>query len=465
MKKLLKFGWIVGFVLIGVAVIMLGSIFKTPPQKIETAEFATKAKVISVPKLKLKINAIGYGHVKAAQNWDAVAEVAGKVVFLSDKLKDGEFVSQGDELLSIDPSSYQLALSQITAQIETSKIKDETTQLSIKTRSQELALLEKEFQRQQKLAKKGNISRSTLDTTQRNLLSTKANLQTLESSLLINRAEREVLQVQLEQAKQDLARTHLIAPMGARITEVKVSESQYANRGQLLFRADGIDAAEIESQFPVGKLRPLVNTAKSSSDEQSTVSANWVPGVKGLSALVSVQRGDNKVSWDATISRVSASINPQTQTLGIVARVERPYDQAESGRKPPLIGDLFVQVELQGKNENKFTVIPSSALHEGRVYVMNEQQRLEFRSVKIAFHQDGYVVIKKGLKPKQKIITSDLVPAIEGMLLKPVNDNKTMKQLLLDAMGSIPEEFKQRMSQGKGGKANKDKTNAQGTAK
>ena len=448
MKKWLKLGWVASFVLVGIAVMVLGSKFKTPPQKIEIAEFATKAKVISVPKLKLKINAIGYGHVKAAQTWDAVAEVAGKVVFLSDKLKDGEFISQGEQLLSIDPASYQLALSQIGAQIETSKIKDETTRLSIKTRQQEVGLLEKEFERQQKLAKKGNVSKSTLDSTERSLLGARANLQTLESNLLINRAEREVLRVQQEQAKLDLARANLIAPMAARITEIKVSEFQYANRGQLLFSADGIAIAEVEAQFPVGKLRPLVTSSMLSVNKPTDATGNWVPGVKGLSAKVSIQHGDRKVSWDATISRVSATINPQTQSLGIVAQVEKPYLLAESGKRPPLISDMFVEVELLGKNENRFMVIPSLALHEGFVYVMNDELRLEFRPVQIAFHQDGYVAISKGLQPKEKIVTSDLVPAIEGMLLEPMKDNKSMKQLFMDTMGEIPAEFKQKMRQG-----------------
>jgi RND family efflux transporter MFP subunit len=453
-KNKLKVIWIVFFVLIGVAVIMLGSKFKTPPQKVETAEFATKAKVISVPKLKLKINAVGYGHVQATDNWDAVAEVAGRVIFTSEKLKDGEFVTEGEELLAIDPSSYQLALSQVEAQIETSKIKDETTQLSIKTRQQELVLLQKEFDRQQKLAKKGNVSQSTLDTTHRNLLTAKGNLQTLDNNLLINRAEREVLLVQLKQAQQDLARTKLIAPMDARITEVKISESQYANRGQLLFSADGINSADIESQFPIGKLRPLVSSSIGATGSDSA-SGNWVPGVKGLPALVSVQHGSHKISWDATISRVSATINPQTQSLGIVATVENPYEQAASTRRPPLISDMFVQVELLGQNSNKFTVIPSSALHEGKVYVMNDEKRLEFRQVKVNFHQDGYVVIKKGLKPKEKIVTSDLVPAIEGMLLTPMNDSKTMLQLFNDAMGEVPEAYKEKMQQRKKDKAAK----------
>jgi len=448
-KNKLKIVWIIFFVLIGVGVIILGSKFKKPLQEIEMAEFATKAKIISVPKLTLKINAVGYGHVKASDHWDAVAEIAGRIIFLSDKLKDGEFVAAGDELLVIDPSSYQLALSQVEAQIKTSKIKDETTQLSIKTRKQEVALLEKEFKRQQQMTKKGNVSQSTLDTTERNLLTAKGSLQSLQNNLLINSAEREVLLVQLDQAKQDLTRTRLIAPMDARITAVKISESQYANRGQLLFSADGINSVDIESQFPTGKLRPLVSSTIGAMKNETSTTGNWVPGVKGLPALVSVQHGSHKITWDAVISRVSATINPQTQTLGIVATVQNPYEQAESARRPPLISDMFVEVELLGQNSNKFTVIPSSALHEGRVYVMNDEQRLEFRPVQISFFQDGYVAIKTGLKPNEKIVTSDLVPAIEGMLLTPMNDSKTMMKLFTDAMGEIPEEYKQKMQQRK----------------
>jgi len=73
---------------------------------------------------------------------------------------------------------------------------------------------------------------------------------------------------------------------------------------------------------------------------------------------------------------------------------------------------------------------------------MNDESRLEFRAVKVDFHQDGYLAIRQGLKAKEKIVTSDLVPAVEGMLLKPMRDTKSMKQLLLDAMGSIPDDFK-----------------------
>ena len=446
MNKWLRLSPIVVMLVIGVAVILIGQRFKSHPQLIEKTEFSTRAKFIAVPRLPIKISASGYGHVRAAQQWDAVAEVAGKVVYLSDKLKDGEFVSRGEELLRIDPSSYQLALSQIEAQIAMSNIKDQTTELSINTRRQELALLDKEFRRQQQLAKQGNVSRSSLDTAERNLLNARVGLQTLENSLQVNRAEREVLQVQLQQAELDLQRTHLIAPMDVRITEVQVSDSQYANRGQLLFRADGIAAAEVESRFAVGQLRPLVMSSMAAANELGPAADVWVPGVKGLPARIVIEQGEQQISWEGQVSRVSANINPQTQTIGVVTRVEQPYAQARSGLRPPLVSDLFVRVELHTRNHTDFTVIPASALHQGKVYVINDEQRLEIRAVKVDFQQQGYAVIGKGLRPKERIVTSDLVPALQGMLLEPVKDNPTMKQLLLDALGEIPDEFKQKLS-------------------
>jgi RND family efflux transporter MFP subunit len=440
--------WLFVFIGLGVAVILIGSKFKSHPEKTQTEEFATKAKVIPVPKLQLKINATGYGHVKAADRWEAVAEVPGKVVYKSAQLKDGEFITEETELLRIDPSSYELAFSQIEAQIKASMIKDETTRLSIKTRSEEVELLQKEYDRQLNLSKKGNVSRTTVDTTHRNLLNARSNLITLENNLKINQAEREVLKIQREQALQDSNKTLIKAPMDVRITEVLISESQYANRGQKLFTADSTDAVEIEFQFPVGRLRPLVMTSLSTDESQAD---NWVPGVVGLQANISLEHGDHKAIWPAVINRVSASINPQTQTLGVVARVEKPYEAAQAGKKPPLISDMFVRVEILGRNSKKFMVIPDKAVHEGNVYVMNDENRLEIRPIKIYFRQKGYVAIKKGLNPKEKVVTSDLVPAIEGMLLKPMKDNKIMKHLLIDALGEIPQEFKEKMSQGKKG--------------
>ncbi|HAI69659.1 MAG TPA: efflux transporter periplasmic adaptor subunit, partial [Gammaproteobacteria bacterium] len=59
----------------------------------------------------------------------------------------------------------------------------------------------------------------------------------------------------------------------------------------------------------------------------------------------------------------------------------------------------------------------------------------EKRPVEIVFFQTDFVVIKNGLKKGEQLIVSDLIPAIEGMLLKPVNDLAMLETLLNAAQG------------------------------
>ena len=67
-------------------------------------------------------------------------------------------------------------------------------------------------------------------------------------------------------------------------------------------------------------------------------------------------------------------------------------------------------------------VIPRSALHEGRVYLSNAQQKLEIRPVNVLFNQDNLVIIESGLEVGEQIIINDLIPVIEGMPLQPKLD-------------------------------------------
>jgi len=56
--------------------------------------------------------------------------------------------------------------------------------------------------------------------------------------------------------------------------------------------------------------------------------------------------------------------------------------------------------------------------------------------LEVDFSQSNFVVVKNGLKKGEQVIISDLIPAIDGMLLKPVLDNKIMDALLNEAQGN-----------------------------
>ena len=126
----------------------------------------------------------------------------------------------------------------------------------------------------------------------------------------INAAERKILNTQKAAAKPDLRRTHLVAPFDVRIPDLKVNQAQYANKGQLLFLADDLDAAEIEARFPIGKFRPLMaGKTREQGDEGNTPAVQRTPVAVKLDAIVRLNTTTHTVEW-RLLFRVPARYYP-----------------------------------------------------------------------------------------------------------------------------------------------------------
>lgn len=432
MKKWIKRLWFVPPVIIGVAVLLLAPSLKEPPQKLENKERAIKVRFIDVLKLRIIPTAVGYGVSRPGRTWEAVAEVAGQVVWTSEKLKNGHFVGTGTELLRIDDSSYRLALAQIEAQHKATLVKYRTTKASLAIAERDLNLLRLELKRNQQLAARGTIAKTVLEEVERKVLNGEAAAQSLRNILATTSAEAEVLIPQKAIAELELSNTVLRAPFDVRIGEVKINQAQYANKGQLLFTADGMDVIEIDAQFPIGKLRPLIEGQKS---QPGPVAGAKRPGALGLAAVLRLHAGTHTIEWEARVDRVSGTIDPRTQTIGVVVAVDDPYSKAEPGKRPPLARNTFVEIELRGKPHTNQLVVPVFALHENKIYLLDENNRLVIRPVEVRFTQGGLAVISKGLRPGERIIVSDIVPAVEGMLLEPIKDERTTKRMIAEATG------------------------------
>jgi len=194
-----------------------------------------------------------------------------------------------------------------------------------------------------------------------------------------------------------------------------------------------LEIAEVEATFAIGRLRPLV---RSSRQEGPVVSG---AGVLGLGAGGRLRTPTHAIEWPARVERVAGAVDPQTQSLGVVVAVDRPAALAEPGRRPPLFRNTFVEVELVSKARDEQIVVPVSALHQGRIYVVNDENRLEVRQVEVNFTQGSYAVLQRGVKPGERIVTSDLASAVAGMLLDPQEDKKSKRRLVAEATGTEPQ--------------------------
>jgi multidrug efflux pump subunit AcrA (membrane-fusion protein) len=143
----------------------------------------------------------------------------------------------------------------------------------------------------------------------------------------------------------------------------------------------------------------------------------------GFKPTVRMDIGDGLTAeWAAEFVRISDSVDPQTRTMGIVVAVDRPMQKAIPGLRPPLSKGMFVQVSIAGRMQPDRIVIPRSVIRSGKIYIVNSENRLEIRPVKRLYNQQQVAIIGEGLQSGEIIVVSDIVPAVDGMLLKSVVD-------------------------------------------
>ena len=440
--------------IIAVAIVVMAHFLKKPIEKAAYLEKPVKVRIITLSKMTVQPKAFAYGTSVPGKTWNAVAEVSGKIAWKSEQLEDGNIIKAGTELLRIDDTSYRLTLDQLDARIKASEIKDKTIQSSIVIDELNLKLLNKDLKDKYGLSQRGAIAKSAVDDAQLKVYSAESEVQNLHNAAAINRADQDVLKAQKALAEYELSNTRIQAPFDVRVTEVKSHVAHFVNKGQILFSADDIKTAEINAQLTIGTLRPLIakiNAAKISNSSEAKESATHqrVPGALSLEAIVRLKTATHTIEWEGIVDRVAGLVDLQTQSIGIIVTVNDPYKQAQPGQRPPLTRNTFVEVELRGKPQPDQLLVPANAIHKNTdfkntaskntVYVLDNDNRLVIRPVKIKFSQSGYSVLSQGIKAGERIVISDLVPALPGMLLAPVEDRKSKKWLMVQAAGKRSE--------------------------
>jgi len=440
---------IIPAILIGLGIFAYQKKNSGKPVQMPIKERATSVRIIRVPQTAVFPFAMATGYVQPGQVWQAIAQVGGKVVALHPRLKQGVLINADEILVKIDPSDYELAIAYVETEIESVNVQlaqvdvhEGNDKASLAIERQALKIARDELQRKQKLFDFGSLSPSDVEKEQRNVLVQQQRVQALLNSINLHPVDRRrlktdlaKLETQLSTAKLNLERTTIRIPFNGRIASVNIEYQEFVGQGRVLVVADSIDTAEILVQMPMARLANLVQ-----SDvvvDAKNVDYAEIGKLIGLSASVQLQQNDDLIEWNAKVARVGHELDPRTRTVDIIIEVDKPYGRIQPGKRPPLVKGLFVDVRLSGRPQMESIVIPLSALQDRQVYFVNAENRLQRRNVILGIRGSDYVIVKEGLKPDERIVISDLVPAIEGMLLVPVDDTKALAQLISSVGGGI----------------------------
>jgi hypothetical protein len=439
MINLLKAGqrrWLVLFPLLGFIILVVLVKSKPDPALKSALEVAPLVTVEAAQLRKLQAVISGYGRAQSKETWQAVSEVSGRVIYRHADLQTGGMLPAGTVALKIDPVDYQLKLAQAKSDLNSAKAdsdrialnKNKMT-LSLELEKNRLKILEKELKRKKGLIKNGSISRSKVDQEQSNVYAQQQKVLDLQTSLKlipndieVAKAKIQVNESRVDEAQRKLDKTEIIIPFDARITAVNAELEQVINQQSVLINANHIGAMQIPAQFSFSDMKSLI--------QQSLTGLNNLgkgfPDIRNLNlqADIKLYSGDNVQTWAGKVTRISDTIDPQGNTISLIIEMENDWRKFDPINNPPVMNDMFVEVNVKAKANNVLSV-PLAAVHGGSVYVV-QGDVLRVKPVAVLFESGRYAVLDPNvantIKVSDLVIVTDLLPAVDGMLLRTVSE-------------------------------------------
>ena len=452
MRKLFQKSFILPLIVVLAVALVIYKVKSKPPIAHADLQYPEKTvEVITLKEIPFRARATAYGNVEPAVLLKAKAEVSGKISYIHPSLKQGGSLAKGTVVLRIEPTIFEFSLEQSKAGLVGSRsslkqleVEEKASYSSLALAKKNLLVGEKELNRLRVIREKGLIARSAVDAEEQKVLGLRQQVEDLQGKLEAYKSRKAATEAQITQSESQLSqsqdtlqRTEVRMPFDARIGEVFVEKDEFTPAGNVLFEALGVQAVEINAQLTTQQFRPLlVGMGKQKMAFQGVNDLQAALKKMKLEAKVSLVsfEGEGAIGWQGELSRIGESIDPTRDTLGLVVVVKKPYEDVIPGRRPPLMKGMYVAVEFLAPAQNQL-VVPRKAIHQGRVYVVDKNEKLEIRPVKIIHKQGELAVISEGLKQGEKIIVTDVVPVISGLPLNVMYSVKLEEQLAIDALG------------------------------
>ena len=268
--------------------------------------------------------------------------------------KSGQVVDQGDLLVELDDAVEQAEQVENEAALKLAKL---------------------DYQRERKLFKKASAARASLD---------------------IKQAELTEANARLEKSAAALAYKSIRAPFSGVLGISYLTVGKFISPGDVLVNLQAVDNLYVDFAIP-----------EQFSDKVHV----------GQEVLVS-SLANPKRQYHASVVAVDANVNTQTHNLRVQAKL-RNDDHS-------LIAGMAVDAQLVLEAQDKVVTVPQIAidysLYGDAVFVIaadkDKQLRASRRYVTVGEAQDGNVIISKGLKAGEQVVTAGQIKLRNKSLVK-----------------------------------------------
>lgn len=380
---------LISFIILLVAVLVLVLIFISEPTARRDSAAKQTAMLVNVTEVSrgdYRPVFVTTGTVRPESEIILSSRVSGEVIHRFESFNPGEIVTEGTELVKIDPADFKNTL-----QSRMSELHEAEANLSIEKGRQEVARQDY------------RLSDETLSETNEALVLRIPQLKTARAR--VNAARSAV-----EQARLDLQRTSVTAPFNAQILSREVDVGSQVSPGDELARLVGIETYWVEANVPQSRIQWLTFP-----DDKS-----------GEGAEVRIR---NRSAWEeedyrtGNLYKMVGALNEQTRLVRVLVSVQDPLGvKSASEKQLPLMIGAFVETGIVGKKVKDVVKLNRDFVRKGQtVWVMNDG-KLQIRELDILLTDAENAYIREGLDDGDKVVTTNLATVVDGAALR-IEDN------------------------------------------
>ncbi len=325
------------------------------------------------------------GQVRAAVEIDLKSQVGGEIIVTEEEFIPGGFFKEGDTILDIDPSDYELAVKKQEAVLRQVQADYDLEMGRQSVAKDELKILERTTGRKPETP----------------------DLALRRPQLAQAQAEIEKAQSDLDDAKLDLSRTRVMAPFNALVTERDATLGDKVSAGETLATIVSTDEYWIEISVPVTDLQWL-DIPKRAGD-------------KGSAAKIILDGGRGERS--GYLLKATGALDAQSRLATLLISVPDPLflEQPENSAPPLILGD-YAKVVMEGRALHDMTRLPLSWVRDGNVVWLKKDGKLIYQNVQVVYEDRDYAYVSEGLAEDDEIVISDIAVPVKEMKIRTAGE-------------------------------------------
>lgn len=356
--------------------------------------------VVTIGVQSTELQATYPATIKGVQDVEIRPKVSGFITKVA--VHEGEMVSKGQLLFTIDNETYAAAVRSAEAAVK-------QAQSSVASAKAQLATAKLTYANSQELYKNNVIGSYELQTAENSLATAEASVAQANSAVAS-------AQAQLASAKENLSYCYITSPTAGVVGDIPFKQGALVSSSstQPLTTVSNSNTMEVYFSMTEKEILSMTRT-----------SGNIAEAIKSLPP-VRLRLADGTVfNHEGNVTRISGVVDASTGSVSIIADFSNPEYLLRSGGS----GRIVIPT-----TDSRAIVISQDATTQVQdkifVYKVGADNKVAYTEIKVNPQNDGKTyIVTDGLKTGDRIVTKGITKLTDGMEIKPITEAQYQKKI------------------------------------